>query len=63
MCFSKVDSIPRGLQLTKSEGKRGGKWQSGGVTRTIENEFHKERLKFPHPKNWGKQFPSVMQME
>ena len=33
--------------------KRGGKWQSGGVSRTVDNEFHQERLKFPHPSNWG----------
>jgi len=35
------------------KGKRGGKWQSGGVTRTVENDFHNERLKYPYPKNWG----------
>jgi site-specific DNA recombinase len=46
-------AVARSLNAKGVKGKRGGKWQSAGVTRTIENDFHDERLKFPHPKNWG----------
>ena len=46
-------AVARSLDTKGVKGKRGGKWQSGGVSRTVENDFHKERLKFPHPKNWG----------
>jgi hypothetical protein len=24
-----------------------------GFSRVMKNEFHNERTKFPHPKNWG----------
>ena len=46
-------AVARSLNTQGVKGKRGGKWQSGGVSRTVENEFHEERLKFPHPSNWG----------
>ena len=41
--------------LTKRgyRGKRGGKWNAGGVLRTIENDFHDKRLDFQEPKWWG----------
>ena len=46
-------AVARSLNAKGVKGKRGGKWQSAGIIRTIENDFHDERLKFPHPKNWG----------
>ena len=46
-------AVARALNTQGVKGKRGGKWQSAGIIRTIENDFHDERLKFPHPKNWG----------
>ncbi len=46
-------SVARSLNAKGVKGKRGGVWQSGGVARTIENDFHDERMKFPHPNNWG----------
>ena len=46
-------AVARSLNARGIKGKRGGTWQSGGVTRSIENEFHDERMKFPLPTNWG----------
>ena len=37
------------------KGKRGGKWHGSGVLRTIRNQFHKQRNRFPKPKDWGEQ--------
>ena len=47
-------AVARGLNKMGLKGKRGGKWQSGGVTRTVENDFHFERMDYPHPVDWGK---------
>ena len=49
-------AVARGLNKMGLKGKRGGKWQSGGVTRTVENDFHFERMDYPHPVDWGKKF-------
>ena len=46
-------AVARALNTQGVKGKRGGKWQGGGVLRTSGNDFHDERLKFPPPKNWG----------
>ena len=35
------------------KGKKGGNWYGTGVSRTIQNEFHKERTKFTPPSIWG----------
>ena len=46
-------AVARSLNRRGVKGKRGGNWYSAGVKRTIENEFHTERLKFVHPDSWG----------
>jgi len=48
-----ASAVARSLNAQGIFGKRGGKWHSSGVSRVMNNEFHNERLNFPHPKNWG----------
>lgn len=37
-------SIAKQLNALGIRGKRGGKWQSGGVKRVVENDFHERAL-------------------
>jgi len=46
-------AVARALNKQNVKGKRGGKWYGTGVSRTIQNEFHKERTKFALPSIWG----------
>ena len=50
-------SIAKQLNALGITGKRGGKWQSGGVKRVVENDFHKRVLtkadRYVRP-NWFK---------
>ena len=48
-------AVARFLNNKGLKGKRGGKWHGSGVLRTIRNQFHKQRNRFPKPKDWGKQ--------
>ena len=48
-----ASAMARSLNSQGILGKRGGKWHSSGVSRVMKNEFHNERVKFAHPKNWG----------
>ena len=48
-----ASAVSRSLGKWGVKGKRGGSWHGASVLRTIRNEFHKERNKFPKPKNWG----------
>ena len=48
-----ASAVARSLNAQGIFGKRGGKWHSSGVSRVMNNEFHNERLNFPHAKNWG----------
>ena len=48
-----ASAVARSLNAQGIFGKRGGKWHSSGVSRVMKNEFHNERVKFAHPKNWG----------
>ena len=48
-----ASAVARSLNRRGIKGKRGGNWHSAGVRRTIENDFHNERLSFPYPENWG----------
>ena len=48
-------AVARFLNKKGLKGKRGGKWHGSGVLRTIRNQFHKQRNRFPKPKDWGKQ--------
>ena len=47
-------SVARSLNKRGLEGKKGGKWQSNGVIRTVYNDFHEARNDFPLPEMWGK---------
>ena len=46
-------AVARALNRQGVKGKNGGKWYGTGVSRTIQNEFHKERTKFTPPSIWG----------
>jgi DNA invertase Pin-like site-specific DNA recombinase len=48
-----LTQVARSLNLRGIKGKRGGKWQGSSVKRVIENKFHRTRLMFPQPQNWG----------
>ena len=48
-------AVARFLNKKGLKGKRGGKWHGSGVLRTIRNQFHMQRNRFPKPKDWGKQ--------
>jgi hypothetical protein len=48
-----ASAVARSLNAQGILGKRGGKWHSSGISRVMNNEFHNERTKFPHPANWG----------
>ena len=47
------------LNMMGIKGKRGGKWQSGGVKRIAENSFHGLNMKNHKPPKWfaGKKQP------
>ena len=47
-------SVARSLNKRGLEGKKGGRWQGGGVIRTAYNDFHESRNDFPLPEKWGK---------
>ena len=61
--------IAKNLNERKVKGKRGGKWQAGGVARVLSNDFHSGRNDFKKPKwflnkkipemTWGKK-PEVV---
>lgn len=38
-----------------SKGKKGGKWRSGMVLRTIRTKFHEKRIEFDPPEWWGEE--------
>ena len=46
-------AVARALNRQGVKGKKGGNWYGTGVSRTIQNEFHKERTKFTPPSIWG----------
>ena len=48
-----ASAVARNLNKQGIKGKRGGNWHGAGVLRTVRNEFHKQRGKYPKPKNWG----------
>ncbi|MBK38355.1 MAG: hypothetical protein CMB45_05130 [Euryarchaeota archaeon] len=52
-------AIARVLNEKGIKGKRGGKWQSGGVRRIAENSFHERNIKNYKPPLWfaGKKKP------
>ena len=47
-----ANKIAKVLTNSKVKGKRGGKWTSVGVMRVINNDFHKNRSRFPMPAKW-----------
>ena len=47
-------AVARDLNKKGWKGKRGGKWHGASVLRTIRNDFHMQRNKYPKPENWGK---------
>ncbi len=48
-----ASAVARNLNKLGIKGKRGGKWHGASVLRTVRNDFHKQRGKYPKPKNWG----------
>ena len=55
-----ASAIAKRLNKDKVKGKRGGKWTSATIMRTINNSFHKNRDKFDRPKTWHKNtFPEL----
>ena len=48
-----LTQVARSLNLRGIKGKRGGNWQGSSISRTIENKFHEQRLKFQQPQKWG----------
>ncbi|HIK78592.1 MAG TPA: hypothetical protein EYG04_04255, partial [Candidatus Poseidoniales archaeon] len=48
-----LTQVARSLNKRGIQGKRGGRWQGSSVGRTFSNPFHKTRLQFTHPTNWG----------
>ena len=45
--------IARKMNTDNITGKKGGKWSSNGVLRTIRNTYHLNRNKYPNPDWWG----------
>jgi hypothetical protein len=45
--------ISRKMNNDNITGKKGGKWLSNGVLRTIRNTYHLSRNKYPKPDWWG----------
>ena len=45
--------IARKMNNDNNTGKKGGKWSSAGVLRTIRNTYHLSRNKYPKPNWWG----------
>jgi len=45
--------IARKMNNDNIAGKKGGKWSSAGVLRTIRNTYHLNRNKYPKPDWWG----------
>tara|TARA_B100000902_G_C27190385_1_gene853589 strand:+ start:440 stop:850 length:411 start_codon:yes stop_codon:yes gene_type:complete len=45
--------IARKMNNDDITGKKGGKWLSNGVLRTIRNTYHTNRNKYPKPDWWG----------
>ena len=45
--------IARKMNKDNNTGKRGGKWSSAGVLRTIRNTYHLNRNKYTKPNWWG----------
>jgi len=48
-----ASAIARKLNQQGVLGKRGGEWNGSGILRTMRNEFHGQREKFPKPSSWG----------
>ena len=45
--------IARKINNDNNTGKKGGKWSSAGVLRTIRNTYHLNRNKYTKPNWWG----------
>jgi len=55
-----ASKIAKNLNKRKVKGKRGGKWQSSGVSRILHNNFHKGRADFKAPKSFlTKKIPAM----
>lgn len=48
-----ASSIAKSLNTQGVLGKKGGQWSGSGVLRTVRNEFHEQRKKYPEPEGWG----------
>ena len=49
--FKKLDLMEKDVLI--EDGVSGGNWQGSSISRTIENKFHEQRLKFQQPQKWG----------
>ena len=49
-----ASAVARYLNKLNIKGKRGGKLYSSGIIRMVNNQFHKQRVRFNKPKTWGK---------
>ena len=48
-----ASTIAKTLDRHGVTGKKGGKWNGSGVSRTVKNDFHRQREKYVKPQGWG----------